>query len=350
MSTTTVVQVLQRRSADEWRSLGIVCPRCRGPWRNSAPDTLKCDACGTMYPVVCGIPDLRTGTDPYLSTDEDVDAAKQLMGRADGLDFAALYSSYYEGNPKVPPAQAAQFTRGVLAAAPRAEASLDVWESLSRPLGVGGVILDLGCGTAPLGIRLAALGHRVVGIDAGLRWLVLARKRAAQQGVDLPVVCANAEALPIADGALQAVVGESFLENLADAAQGIREAHRSLAPLGSLWLTTPNKRSLGPDPHLGVVAGGWWPEMRLRERAAREGKVFPKRRLFAPGELAALLASAGFGGLRMGLPRFTDAQRAGLSLPINLAIGGYHLARRTPILRSLCMRIGPTIVCTATRV
>ena len=346
----SAVPVLQRRSMNDWQELGIVCPRCRGPWRDVGLDRLMCDACGSAFPVVCGIPDLRTGTDPYLTTDEDIGGATRLMARADGLDFAALYASYYEGNPKVPPAQAAQFTRGVLAAAPRAGASLEVWESLSRPLGIGGVILDLGCGTAPLGIRLASLGHRVVGLDAGLRWLVLARKRAAEQGVDLPVVCANAEALPIADGALQAVVGESFLEHLVDVAQGIREAHRCLAHLGSLWLTTPNKRSLGPDPHLGIVAAGWWPEMRLRARAAREGKVFPKRRLFAPGELAALLAIAGFGGVRMALPRFTDAQRFGLSRPINLAIDGYHLARRTPILRTLVMSIGPTIVCTASRI
>lgn len=351
MSGGAVIDVRQRRTAAEWRALGVVCPRCRGALAEAGDAALACASCASRYDVVWGIPDLRTGDDPYLSRAEDLAAAERLASRAHELDFAGLFALYYEGNAKVPPAQVAQFTRGVLAAGARADAAIAVWldgaadQRDVRTLAA----LDLGCGTGPLGIGLATRGARPLGVDVGMRWLVMARKRGVEAGVDLPVVCANAEALPIADGAMRVVAGESVLENLADPSRGVREVHRALAPGGQLWLATPNRRSIGPDPHLGVPAGGWWPEARLRRYAERSGKVYPRRRLFSAPELTRDLTAAGFHDIRLALPRVADAQRQGLPAWINAAIGGYHLARRLPISRPLLLAIGPTILCTATR-
>ncbi|MEP7380278.1 MAG: hypothetical protein ABI910_01260, partial [Gemmatimonadota bacterium] len=56
---------------------------------------------------------------------------------------------------------------------------------------------------------------------------------------------------------------------------------------------------------------------------------------------------AGFLGVRMALPRFADAQRAGLPLPVNLAVGGYHAIRRIPVLNSIVLQIAPTIAVVA---
>ncbi len=344
----------QRRRAADWSALGVACPRCHGELRDDPapndPSGLACASCKGHYATFAGIPDLRTGEDPYLSKDEDLGAAARLADRADVLTFAALYASYYEGNEKVSPAQAAQFTRGVLAAGERADASLDVWSAMSgRHVLSEATAVDLGCGTAPLGIALARRGARVLGIDVGMRWLVLARKRAAEQGIDLPVLCANAEALPLRNESVGGVVGESVLENLTDSATSLTECWRVVAPRGTLWLTTANRHSLAPDPHLGVLAGGWWPESRLRAYAKKRGQVFPVRTLYTASMLRRTMMHAGFRGVRFALPRFAGAQVASLPAPARAIVAAYHVARAVPFVRDGVLAIGPTLVCTAER-
>ncbi len=343
------VRVEQRRSASEWTALGVACPVCHGVLEDAGVTALTCAACGATWPVTSGIPDLRTIGDPYLSIAEDADAAGRLAARAEALAFGALHDSYYEGNAKVTPEQVQRFTRGVLAAGERARASLATWGELGGELPASGLYVDLGSGTGPLSLALASRGCAVLALDAGLRWLVLARKRAAEQGVDLPVVCANAERLPLRDGCCSAVVGESVLENVTDADQAIAELRRALALRGLLALTTPNRRSLGPDPHLGLIAGGWRSSSSLRAYSERTGQVMPRRRLFAPGELAEALRQGGFDGVRLALPRFTDGQRAGLPAPVNAAIGAYHLTRRLPLVRSAVLQVAPTLAVVARR-
>lgn len=346
---------MQRRTAAEWAALGVVCPRCRGALTDALHDArefaLRCASCDVEYPSVAGIPDLRLGEDPYLTRAEDREAARRLATRADSMSFAQLYASYYEGNDKVSAAQAAQFTRGVLAAGDRALASVEVWKSMDEssvrqhelP------VIDLGCGTAPLGIALAKRGEHAIGVDVGVRWLVLARKRSAEQGIDLPVICANAEALPFRDGAVRRVVGESVLENLAGVSEALAECMRVTVSGGSIWLTTANRLSLAPDPHLGVMAGGWWSEAKLRAHAVKHGQVFPVRTLHDVSQLERALSRAGYRRVRVSLPRFAAAQVASLPLVGRAVVALYHAARRLPLARDVVLRVGPTLVCTATR-
>jgi SAM-dependent methyltransferase len=343
------VRVEQRRTSAEWSALGLACPACHGTLVDAGVTALTCAACGATWPVTCGIPDLRTIGDPYLSIAEDAEAAGRLAARADQLAFAPLYASYYEGNHKVSADQVQRFTHGVLAAADRAQATLATWEELGGALPASGLYVDLGSGTGPLAIGLAARGRAVLAVDAGLRWLVLARRRAAEQGIDLPVICANAERLPLKDGACAVVAGESVLENVTDADEAIADVRRVLCARGVLALTTPNRRSLGPDPHLGIMAGGWRSTATLRAYAERTGQVMPRRRLFAPGELADALKQGGFGRVRLSLPRFTEGQRAGLPAAVNAAIGGYHLARRLPVVRTAVLQVAPTLAAVAQR-
>jgi SAM-dependent methyltransferase/uncharacterized protein YbaR (Trm112 family) len=343
------VRVEQRRSASDWHAMGVVCPACHGTLVDAGVTALACVSCGATWPVTCGIPDLRTLGDPYLSIADDADAAMRLAARAERLAFATLYASYYAGNAKVSAAQVERFTHGVLAASERARSSLATWGEMGGVVPATGWCVDVGSGTGPLSVALATSGRSVLAIDAGLRWLVLARKRAAEQGVDLPVVCANAERLPLPGDRCTAVVGESVLENVTDADQAIAEARRTLGRRGLLALTTPNRRSLGPDPHLGLMAGGWRSSASLRAYADRTGQVMPRRRLFAPGELADALRQGGFHDVRLALPSFTDGQRAGLPAAVNAAIGGYHLVRRLPLIRAVVLQVAPTLAVVAHR-
>jgi ubiquinone/menaquinone biosynthesis C-methylase UbiE len=191
--------------------------------------------------------------------------------------------------------------------------------------------------------------ERGVGIDVGLRWLVLARKRLEEAGVERPLVCASVEALPFGDGVVDRVAGESILENAADPSAALAEAARVLPPGGRLWLTTPNKYSLGPDPHIGLPASGWLPEILVQLYIRRAGIIPPKRQLFGVGELRRALSRAGFARPSVQIPRIADAQRVGLPGVVNRVVDGYHLARAMPGVRSALRAIAPTLVVAATR-
>ncbi|MGQ0537991.1 MAG: methyltransferase domain-containing protein [Gemmatimonadaceae bacterium] len=355
---TSAAEPRAQRSAADWNSLGVRCPRCLGPLVDAEDAALSCAGCDATYPVYMGIPDLRTGADPYLTQQEDLAAAQTLADRAaGGHDFPALVAAYYAGNDKVPERQVQRFTSGVIAARGRAEATLAAWLHNERKLGTrhpSGALLDVGCGTAPLAIAAlqstAGVIEAAIGVDVGLRWLVLARRRAAEAGVQLPLVCANAEVLPFRDGSAARAGGESILENTGNPAQALHELARVLVPGGRLWLTTPNKYSLGPDPQLGTWAAGLWPQAALRRFAANAGMAWPQRTLFTPRTLHRALERAGFRQIEIVLPDIAAAQRSGQSRMMQSAIDVYHVIKRVPLARRVLRAVGPTLLVTATRV
>lgn len=338
----------------DWHSLGVRCPRCLEPLQTDDAAQLRCERCRTNYPIVFGIPDLRTGDDPYLSRADDLAAAAALDARASEMDFRSLLGSYYATNDKVPPAQVTLFTRGTIAAGERADATLSSWEKhdarIASAGAPGATLIDLGCGTAPLAIAARRRGWRAIGVDVGLRWLVLARERAREAGVDIPLICANVEVLPFADGSAVRAGGESILENAADPDRALHELARVLKHGGRLWLTTPNKYSLGPDPHLGVLAGGWWPDAWLKRHATRAGKIFPRRTLFTSRSIRRSLEAADFGQITIELPDVSEAQKTTQSLVMQRAIEGYQALKRVPVAGTLLRSVAPTYLISATRV
>jgi SAM-dependent methyltransferase len=77
-------------------------------------------------------------------------------------------------------------------------------ERLIRAGAVRGAVLDAGCGTGIHAVRLARLGHRVVGLDVASRAVELARARAADAGVPARFLVGDALAL---DGDVEALGG-----------------------------------------------------------------------------------------------------------------------------------------------
>ena len=83
-------------------------------------------------------------------------------------------------------------------------AAWGVWqipEDELRVLGdvAGRDVLELGCGAAQWSIWLAQHGARAVGLDVSDRQLEHARRRAAEAGVEIQLVHAGAEAVPLPD-------------------------------------------------------------------------------------------------------------------------------------------------------
>jgi SAM-dependent methyltransferase len=334
------------------------CPKCRSPLLEGARadddvSRLECTACGARWPVRFGIPDLRPDgvDDPYLSRDDDLRAAERLFERSQRGGFADALAAYYETNVKVSPAQARQFIAGTMAAEDRSRAVLATWQAWCGVAEHGdqGTVVDLGCGTGPLLVAAQAPNVRVVGIDVGLRWLVLAAARLRDRGAKAVLACAGAHQLPLDDAAADVVASESLLENAMPAGGVLREAARVLRAGGWLRLTTANRWSAGPDPHVGLPLGGWLPEKLVSAWATRHGMVPPRRCLLGAGDLRRLIAPPTFRDLRVGPPPVTDAQRDGASPLLRAAVDAYRVASRSALGRAALIAVGPALLAVARR-
>jgi len=297
--------------------------------------------------VLHGIPDFRLWPDPYIGIEEDRAKGLKLAAECASLSFEESVRLYYRLTTVVPEFQANAFTRGLLAAADRAAHSLAEWESLDGRPTSGLRLLEIGCGTAPLLAGASPRYDRVAGIDVAFRWLILARKRLEEAGIDVPLLCACAEALPFPDASFDAVVADSALEVLRDQRRGCEQAYRVLAQGGWLFAATPNRFSLGPDPHAGIWAGGWLPASVVAWWVRRKGGVPPERRLLSRRSLVHLLEGAGFADVRVRVPVIPQAQREGFSGPLLAIIDACNAAARNAAGATILSAIGPLLHATA---
>jgi ArsR family transcriptional regulator len=115
--------------------------------------------------------------------------------------------------------------------------------SMLALLDPGWVVGDLGCGTGQLTATLAPFVARVVAVDDSAAMLGSARKRLV--GMDnVSLERGRLEALPIADGTLDAAVLFLVLHYVEDPAIALAEARRVLRPGGRILMTdmTPHDR------------------------------------------------------------------------------------------------------------
>jgi demethylmenaquinone methyltransferase/2-methoxy-6-polyprenyl-1,4-benzoquinol methylase len=165
--------------------------------------------------------------------------------------------------------------------------------------------LDLCCGTGDLALALAPrVGPEgsVIGADFSEPMLELARRKAAQRGVDqVSFEWADALELPYGDADFDAVTVGFGVRNLADLDAGLAEMARVLRPGGRLVIleiTQPHRPPLSSFyslwfdrivPLLGTLAGDREAYTYLPESVKR----FP-----SPEGLAAAMEAAGFERIR----------------------------------------------------
>lgn len=154
-------------------------------------------------------------------------------------------------------------------------------------------VLDLGVGpgTSALEMIRAAPGHRHVGLDRSGSMLRLAAAAARRTRLRLPLVRADALALPFAAASLDGVTGHSLLYLLPDPLAALREVRRVLRPGGGVVFLEPRAgRASFPT---ALVAGPRCAASMLLWRAMAH-----LHRRFDETSLPALLQAAGLIGAR----------------------------------------------------
>jgi ubiquinone/menaquinone biosynthesis C-methylase UbiE/uncharacterized protein YbaR (Trm112 family) len=326
-----------------FKGLELCCPHCKKEFHHrQRPDShFVCTSCDRNFPIIFDIPDFRVFPDPYIDIESDRDKGLEIAARFNDLNFEQLVDFYYSITLAVPPKHARQYTRGILAGIARAQGILASWEGTSGKPKES--LLEIGCGTAPLLVAAAPIFSSLVGVDIAFRWLVVAKKRLTEAGLVIPLICACAEALPFRDAIFDRVVADSVIEHVRDQDQTLAECYRVLRRSGHLFVATPNRYSLGPDPHAGIWAGSLLPQFLLAAYVRWQGGIPPKRRLLSARGLAKLIWNAGFRLNGVQLPDVPEGQRRHLGKKLNLLIRLYHAAKKLPLIRQLLFFIGPLL-------
>jgi ubiquinone/menaquinone biosynthesis C-methylase UbiE len=151
-------------------------------------------------------------------------------------------------------------------------------------------ILDLGCGTGNLALRVKGVcpGAEVSGVDADPRMLGTAVRKAMRAGLEAAFTRGFAESLPYPDGAFDRVVSSLFFHHLSlpQKASALREAARVLAPGGELHVADWGRPS--------------GPLLRLLFLGVRWLDGWENTSAHAHGELPVLVAANGFGDAGVG--------------------------------------------------
>ena len=114
-------------------------------------------------------------------------------------------------------------------------------------------VVELGCGTAYFSAWLARRGARVVGVDVTPAQLETARRMQAELGLELGLVEASAEAVPLDDASFDLVLSEYGASIWCDPSAWIPEAARLLRPGGRLVFLRNSTLGILCSPDEGPV-------------------------------------------------------------------------------------------------
>lgn len=131
-----------------------------------------------------------------------------------------------------------------------------------------GTVLDVGCGTAEAALALAARGHAVTGVDLAPRAIDMARRKAAERGLDVDLRVADANGLDGMGLSFDTVVDSGLLHCLqpGDQSRYVEVLRRVCRPGGRVAILcfadvpgarTPDQGRLKASRLCDLFADGW---------------------------------------------------------------------------------------------
>ena len=139
-------------------------------------------------------------------------------------------------------------------------------------------VLEVGCGTGNHLLPLATQGVEAVGVDASDAMLRIAHDKANDLGLDVRLLHASAESLPLDNESFDVVLCLNALEFVEDQAATVAEMFRVLKPEGTLVVAVLNRRSV------------WGLAQRLGRLFADPDNAYYRGQFLTRNELRDLLA------------------------------------------------------------
>ena len=181
------------------------------------------------------------------------------------------------------------------------------WRRLTAAAVAGapdGPALDLATGTGDLALAVSAAAPQrtVIGADFAEAMLRAAKPKLVERGARIPLLAADALALPFADKTFACVTSAFLLRNLADLPAGLAEMRRVTGPGGlvaALEITRPGVP--GWDALFGLYFNRLVPLIGAavaRDRAAYTYLPQSVERFVTPPELARLMTATGLREVR----------------------------------------------------
>ncbi len=317
------------------------CPQCKG-MVETEEGAYRCASCQRSYPLILGIPDFRVFPDSYIGYEDDYEKAAYLFEQSRRLDFTETVRLYWKITPNVSEGLAERFIRHSFALVDKAVEDLKKIEELSGGRLGTEAVLEIGCGTGGFLVAASRRFRQVVGYDIAFRWLIVARKRLEEAGLQIPLVCGCAEYMPFKQGAFDFVVAEDVIEHVKDQEATLNECRRVANDNGIVFLSTPNRFSLTSEPHVRVWGVGFLPRSWMDPYVrAIKGVRYEQLRLVSLNELKRLLRKTSFHDYQIILPSIPEGELRHFSAFEKLQVSVYELVKRTPVLRLTLYLFGP---------
>lgn len=326
----------------------LLCPECHEHLPPMGGPEWAC-AAGHVVPMVADIFDFRPTSITF-----DVTADRRLaeeLAMLQPASFEQLLRHYWESQPGVQGRDVDRFVTGDLIGGNRAvEVADQIERSLEAPLPTDCLSVEIGGGTGALGAELGRRCSSVIITDISVAWLVLARRRVQDLGLDNVLVLASTgESLPIEERSVDLIVAADVIEHVPNRNEVVNNCYRALRPGGALWFSTPNRFSLTPEPHVRLWGVGLLPRRLGRAYVERRrGVRYDDIETLSVVALRRLVAATG-GTWKVTAPEIASPVRATYGPIQRVLIDAYHLARRLPVLRHVILGITPLFHAVVTR-